>query len=225
MSPRTQPRVVAELGRPETPEETAARKAEDSRKYRMRKTVNNLVFSLLATLGLVLVIVMIVPRSDTSYLPDVDYHEAAQQAQASLDVTIMDPKLPDGWTSNAATLSTAEEPRISDWYIGLITPDEQYIGIRQGFDADATWQSQQLKGTFADTTVTIDGVEWTVYDNRDAAKTDDLGNVEYALATESGSSTVIIYGTAKDKDFHTVAEAIADQVKANATQDESKGTS
>ena len=56
------PRIVAELGRPETASETAARKAENSRLYRQRKTVNNLTLSLLVSLGMVLLIVLIVPR-------------------------------------------------------------------------------------------------------------------------------------------------------------------
>ncbi|PFG31748.1 DUF4245 domain-containing protein [Paramicrobacterium agarici] len=219
MSPQQKPpRVVAELGRPETPEETAARKAEDSRKYRSRKTVSNLVYSLLATLGLVLVIVLIVPRSDTSLLPDVDYHAAAADAQEVRDEVILDPELPDDWTSNGAKLSIVDDPAISDWYIGLITPDEQFIGIRQGFDANATWQSQQLDDSLADSTITIDGVTWTVYDNRDGQSSSDNGNIEYALATEAGTSTILIFGTAETSDFRTVAEAVAGQVKANAEQ-------
>ncbi|QPZ39558.1 DUF4245 domain-containing protein [Paramicrobacterium chengjingii] len=210
------PRVVAELGRPETPEETAARKAEDSRNYRMRKTVSNLVYALLATLAIVLIIVLIVPRSNTSLLKNVDFHSAAEDAQASRDEVIIDPQLPDGWTSNKAKLSSVRTPQISLWYIGLLTPDEQFIGIKQGFDANATWQSQQLEGALADTTVTIEGITWTVYDNRDGSGPSDPGNIEYALATESGSSTILIYGTAKTDDIRTVAEAIAEQVKANA---------
>lgn len=35
------PVIVAELGRPETASETASRKAEQSRLYKQRKTVNN----------------------------------------------------------------------------------------------------------------------------------------------------------------------------------------
>lgn len=217
MSPRNKPpRVVAELGRPETPEETAARKDENSRNYRKRKTVNNLVYSLLATLALVLVIVLIVPRSETSLLPDVDFHSAAQDAQSARDEVILDPELPSGWTSNQAKLNSAEAPQISYWYIGLITPDEEFVGIKQGFDADATWMARQLNDSLADTTVTIEGVEWTVYDNRDGSGPSDQGNVEYALATESGTSTILIYGTATDDDIRTVAEAVAEQVKANA---------
>ena len=58
------PRIVAELGRPETPEETAARRAENSLKHRQRQTVQNLILALGASLLVVLVIVLIVPRSD-----------------------------------------------------------------------------------------------------------------------------------------------------------------
>jgi hypothetical protein len=55
-----QPRIVAELGRPETPEETAARKAENSRKHRENQTLRNLVFALLSSLAVVLVLVLVV---------------------------------------------------------------------------------------------------------------------------------------------------------------------
>ena len=58
------PRVVAELGRPETPEETAARQAENSLKHRQRQTVTNLVLALGASLLVVLALVLLVPRSD-----------------------------------------------------------------------------------------------------------------------------------------------------------------
>ena len=47
------PRIVAELGRPETPDETAARKAESSRVYRASQNTRNLVAALLVTLAVV----------------------------------------------------------------------------------------------------------------------------------------------------------------------------
>ena len=62
------PVVVAELGRPETPSETTSRKAEQSRLYKQRKTVNNLVCSLLVSLGLVRVMVLVVPRGTDQWL-------------------------------------------------------------------------------------------------------------------------------------------------------------
>jgi hypothetical protein len=212
-SPRRQPRVVAELGRPETPEEMAERKAENSRNYRKRKTVNNLVYSLLVCVGLVLVIALAVPRADNSLVPEVNYDAVATQAQTSSDHILVNPDLPGSWSSNRA--ETDRTGGVSSWNIGLITPSNEYIGITQGFDANETWVSQQLRQTTASSTVTIDGVEWTIYDNR---ARDDVGNVEYALTTESGASTFIVFGTAQDGEFRTVASALAGQVLANQTE-------
>jgi hypothetical protein len=210
MSPRRPPRVVAELGRPETPEETAARKAENSQNYRKRKTVNNLVYSLLVCVALVIVIALAVPRADKSLLSEVDYRAVAAEAQTSADHPLADPELPGSWSSNRA--ETDSSGGVSSWNIGLITPSDQFIGITQGFDANETWLSQQLGQSAASTTRTIDGIEWTVYDNRER---DDVGNVEYALTTEAGASTFVVFGTAGDDEFRTVTSALTEQVRAN----------
>ena len=50
------PRIVAELGRPETPQETADRKAASSARYRSSKTFRNLVAALLITIAVVAVV-------------------------------------------------------------------------------------------------------------------------------------------------------------------------
>jgi hypothetical protein len=84
-------RVVAELGRPETPEEEAARRAENSRLYRQRKTVNNLVYSLIVTLGVVAIIYFAVPRTDGPVAWEVDYVSVGEQAQESLTQQIVIP--------------------------------------------------------------------------------------------------------------------------------------
>jgi hypothetical protein len=211
MSRQRTPRVVAELGRPETPEETAARKAENSRKYRGAKTVNNLVFSLLVTVALVVVIVLAVPRSETPILQSVDYSSVADTAQESFPQPLANPDLPDSWSSNRADVG--EVGGVQTWNIGLISPSNQFIGITQGVDANETWVAQQLKSSLASSTVTVDGIEWTVYDNRD--NTDRFGNVHYALATVAGASTFLLFGTANEDEFTAVAESISDDIVAN----------
>jgi hypothetical protein len=61
-------------------------------------------------------------------------------------------------------------------------------------------------------TVNIDGVDWTIYDNR---KTDaDVGNARYALTTESGGSTFVLLGTATPEEFATFATAITPTIEA-----------
>ncbi len=209
-SPRRPPRVVAELGRPETPDETAARKAENSRNYRKRKTVNNLVYSLLVCVALVAIIALAVPRSDASLVAEVDYRAVAAEAQAASEHPLADPDLPDSWSANRAEVDSSGG--VSSWNIGLISPSDQFVGITQGFDANETWLFEQLRRSTASSTTTIDGIDWTVYDNRE---NNDAGNVEYALTTEAGASTFIIFGTAPEEEFHTVASALTAQVRAN----------
>ncbi|MGO4105825.1 DUF4245 domain-containing protein [Leifsonia sp. YAF41] len=207
------PRVVAELGRPETPEETASRLAENSRKYRARKTVNNLVLSLLATLAAVLFIVLIVPRSDTPLDRNVDLQQVATQAQVGVDQTLLNPELPAGWRANAATWRSGGSDKIASWYFGLLTPSDQFIGVTQALDANPTWLAAELKNQAASDTVTIDGVTWDVY--RNTAPADDRGNFDYALATEAGTSTYVLVGTASEAEFAELATVLAPQIQTN----------
>jgi hypothetical protein len=207
-----EPRVVAELGRPETPEETAARQAENSRKHRQRQTVMNLVLALGASLLVVLVIVLLVPRSDTPIERDIDVADVAAQAQAASDDPLAVPELPEEWRANAAELRRSDVDEVTAWYAGYLTPSDEYVGMYQGFDANATWVAELLARTLATGTTTIDGVEWTVYDNRDS--TDDVGNARYGLTTEAGGTTFVLLGTATPEEFETLATELVPTIEA-----------
>ena len=211
MSPsKRPPAVVAELGRPETPEETAERKAADSRNHRNRQTVNNLVFSLIATVAVVALIVLFVPRGQPAGAPAVDYASIARQAQGAEPDALLTPALPSGWKSNAAELRTKTPDGVDAWYIGLITPSKEYIGIMQGFKANDSWLATQVDRSLVSSTKTACGLRWDVYDNRNSGQ--DNGNVDYALATKAGSSTVVVFGTAQNQEFDTVTNALCNQL-------------
>jgi len=206
------PRVVAELGRPETPEETAARKAANSVSYRQRQTLRNLLLALGASLLAVLVIVLLVPRSDTAIERDIDVAAVAEQAQVASDVPLAVPELPDGWRANAAELRSSNADQVTAWYAGYLTPSDEYIGMYQGLEANPTWVAALLERTIATGTITIDGVEWTVYDNRDSG--DDVGNARYGLTTEAGDSTFVLLGTGTPEEFETIATALVPTIDA-----------
>ena len=206
------PRVVAELGRPETPEETAARKAENSRNHRQRQTVRNLVLALGASLLVVLVIVLIVPRSDSPIEPDIDVAAVSEQAQIAIDDELAVPDLPEGWRANAAEIRSSAADGVTAWYVGYLTPSDEYIGVYQGVDANPTWVAGLLSRTLATGTTTIDGIEYTVYDNRES--TDDVGNARYALTTEAGGTTFVLLGTATEAEFATLATALTPTIEA-----------
>ena len=213
MSPsKRSPAVVAELGRPETPEETAERKAQNSSNHRNRQTVNNLALSLIATVALVALIVLFVPRGQPPSTPAVDYASIAAQAQGAEADRLVTPKLTTGWKSNSAMLRTKTPDGVDAWYIGLITPSKAYIGITQGFNANDSWLATQVDRALVSSTKTICGVHWDVYDNRNSGR--DNGNVDYALATKAGASTVVVFGTAQNPEFDAVANTLCDQLTA-----------
>ncbi|NNC11248.1 DUF4245 domain-containing protein [Planctomonas sp. JC2975] len=202
--------VVAELGRPETARETAERKAQASSDHRRRQTVNNLIYSLLATLGLVIVIVLMVPRPVPEPAASIDYAKIAAQGAGVEPDPLLTPHLPKDWTSNSAQLRQETDDQVDEWYIGLITPSKEYIGLAQGFNANATWLATQVANTRPVSTTTIDGVKWDIYDNRDSSR--DVGDAKYALSTTQGKSTVVVYGTASNAEFQKLAESVSTQL-------------
>ena len=198
----TEPRVVAELGRPETPDETAARKAANSRNYRESKTTRNLIVALVSSLGLVLLVALVVVRPTPPPPPPVNYAAIAAEATASAPLAV--PELPDGWRANTARLSTGNDD-IESWNIGFVTPDTQFAAMTQGIDANQSWVAAQLGDTEKTGTTTIDGVEWTLYDNRDD---DDPGNFAYAMTAEIDGSNYVLNGTAFEAEFTELAKAV-----------------
>jgi hypothetical protein len=206
------PRVVAELGRPETPDETAARKAAASLAYRSSQTARNLIAALLATLAVVLVIVLAVPRGDSAPKAPIDVAAVAQQVESARDVDVVVPAVPADWSVNGAAV---DEDGTTAWTIVYALPgDAQFVRLSQAFDADDTWASQQLRGTAPDGTSDVDGITWDRYTVADPSST---GNVSRALGTQAGGQHILIYGAASADDLELVAASIADQVRALQT--------
>lgn len=212
------PVIVAELGRPETPGETAARKAENSRLYRQRKTVNNLVFSLLVTVGLVLVLVLIVPRGTDQWSDHtVDVAALAAETSPTAGQPLIAPEVPESWKAKQAQLRSDSAGSIAYWYIGYTTVDEgreAYAAVVQAFtptgDAvNETWIDQQLERQTPTGSERIGGLDWVVYDhpNRSA----DEANMVFGLRTEVGSTTLLVYGTDRPEVLRTLAAEVAAQ--------------
>ena len=200
--------IVAELGRPETPEETAARKAENSRRHRANQTLLNLVVATIASLAIVLFLVVVVVRPAPEATADIDYAAIAAEAQGGSSEPLVVPALPQGWSANAARFDRLAE--VLTWYIGFVTPSTEFIAFNQGIDANATWQADVLDGAVSTGEATYGTVTWTVYDQRTSQ---DPGNHAYALSAEVGGSTFVLHGTAPDAEFEALATTIAAEVE------------
>lgn len=211
----SQPVIVAELGRPETPEETAARKTRDSQLYRQRKTVNNLVFSLIVTLAVVLVIVLIVPRGVDAWSEhSVDVAQAATATSPTAGHPLVAPDVPEEWLAKQAELRAGPGGEISYWYIGYTTASESYAAVVQAFTqsggpVDESWISEQLELQTATGTERIGGVEWTVYDHPERSA--DQANMIFGLQASIDEVTFLVYGTDTPETLRALAGEVAQQ--------------
>lgn len=197
------PRIVAELGRPETPDETADRKAASSAAYRSSKTFRNLLAALLVTVAIVAVVYLGVPRGSLAEPEPVDVDAAAADVSASLEHTVIVPDVPSDWRANSARVEGQM------WRV-VYAPPTGFVRVAQGIDAPEGWASRQL-GNYAPTgTVTVDGIEWDEYQIPAAARTD---SISYALSTDAGTDTVLIYGATDASTAAIAASGVADQIR------------
>ena len=203
--------IVAELGRPETAEETWLRKDTARRTRKEHQTAFNLVLALIASLGIVLFLVAVVARPDSTVDRNVDYRQVADQADVP-GVTLAAPALPKGYASNRADYTDKTADGVDVWTVGFLTPDKQYIGLQQGIRANPTWVANQLDQHRATGTRSIGGTKWTVYDRRDEGQ--NAGNQLYSLVGTFGTDTIVLAGTADDASFRAVAGAVAKQLSS-----------
>ncbi|WP_427869408.1 DUF4245 family protein [Leucobacter luti] len=215
------PVVVAELGRPETPAETAARKATDSRLYKQRKTVNNLVFSLLVSLGLVLVIFLMVPQGKGGYAEHaVDAQKLAAEASPSAGRDLAAPDVPEAWKAKWAGLKSSGG--VTYWQINYTTVDEAsgleaYASVVQAFTSDGSpvdedWILGQLENQRPTGAEEIGGIDWIAYDHTD--RDADESNMLFGLQGQWEQDAILVYGTDSPATIRTLAAGVADSLTA-----------
>lgn len=202
-------RVVAELGRPETPDETAARKAESSRRYRSSKTFRNLIAALLVTVAVVLVVIAAVPRGEPAPRPQPDVPALATELSDDLGRPALSPALPDGWRVNQAM--TEGQGGVEAWTMVYVRSGESgFVRVAQGLDTGEEWVAQILGGARSTETIEIDGLDWAVYRPSDPER---AGNISYALSTPAGPDQVLIYGDASPETTAIAAASVTTQVR------------
>lgn len=179
--------------------------SDSAAKHRAKQTVRNLLLSLLVSLGLVVAIVLGVPRDDSNLIQEVDYIAIASEAQATLDAKVLAPAVPAGWWSNAARLET--ELDVDSWYVGFVTDDNQFIGMTQAFESNPSWLALTLQGNWLDETISIGGKTWEIWPT--LKPSNPKGTKEYAMVHNFGNSSVVIYGTATKEDFELLAAEIS----------------
>ncbi|WP_149084793.1 MULTISPECIES: DUF4245 family protein [Microbacterium] len=204
------PAINADLGRPETPEETAARKAASSKAYRSSQTVRNLVAALVVTLAVVAVIIALVPRGEPVAAKPIDVAAIAADVESSMGSPAIVPEPDKFWRVNAAELQSGA-PVVWEVTLAPAAQDERgFIKLAQAFDAAASWAPQRLNGVAPTDTVRIGGLEWDVYQPGSAGAE---ANVTYALGTQAGDDYVLLYGSRSADSTAELAESLIPQIR------------
>jgi hypothetical protein len=174
---------------------------------RARQTVINLALSLLATLGLVLAIVLMVPRDDTSKIQRVNCQQVAGQVMDASMRSVVLPQLPKGWWCNKATWSANPVDTVPVFKAGFVGPNNEYIGFIKGFNANPTWLALKLQSNVL--TGTQPGVHagsWSIYQSPE--KHDPAKDWDYAMVyTADQKDYIILYGNGTPEQFSKIASS------------------
>lgn len=203
-----QGRVVAGLGRPETPQETADRKAESSRVYRSSQTFRNLIAALIVTVAVVAIIVFGVPRGERTPPPEIDVAAVAADVETSMQRPAIVPEVDASWRVNAAKLEGGAVP-VWDITLAPAADDERgFIRVAQAFGTDVSWAPQVLGGKAPTGEVTIDGRQWDEFELGSGGD----ANISYAVGTQAGPDYVLLYGSRSAESTAELAESLSAQL-------------
>jgi hypothetical protein len=180
---------------PEDPEAKAARVAKARAERKARQNMRNLIWSVLASLGVVALLVIVVVRPDTNLVQEIDWQEIAAQSADQLPGEPMSPMLSELWTSNRAEV-TKEPGADVTWSIGLLGPEDSYVFVDQGFGANDAWVALRVEQSRSTGDVLLgyapNQVQWREYDRQDV---DSGGLNAYVVVLKQEGSIVVVGGT------------------------------
>ena len=182
-------------------------------KRRARQTLINLLLSLGATIGVMLVLILAVPRDDSNRVQAVDYQEVASQAASEAPGALLVPTLPVDWYSNAARYRSVAQDGVATWYAGFVGPNSEFIAMTQGFDVNQTWIQIQLEANKSTGEITLGDQSWTIYEttktNTQAKSKDFLMLLEYQ------NHAVLVYGVAPKQQLEDFATQLSLLIETN----------
>ncbi len=176
---------------------------------RNRHNVFTLIGALLASFGVVLVIVLISIRPTPTERAEVDWSSVRNDAPNS--VLLVNPEFAaaDGdWWANRADYRAGDNP---EWYIGFVSPTNGFVVVHE-FLADVSPEVAEVLDDSPASPVVIDGSTWTQYDRSALDNPGNYRNV-YEIALPSGG-ILVVSGTADVNEIELVASRALESVNA-----------
>jgi hypothetical protein len=184
-------------------------------KRRARQTLINLLLSLGATIGVMLVLILAVPRDDSNRVQAVDYKELAAQAASQAPGPLLVPAIPVDWYSNSARFRSATQDGVATWYAGFVGPNSEFIALTQGFDVNQTWLQIQLEANKPTEEVILGNSTWEIFES--TKQNNPQKSKDFLMVLEYDSNAVLVYGVAPRQQLEEFAHQLSLLVEANNT--------
>ncbi len=164
-------------------------------------SVPNMLRSLAAVLGLVLVLILMVPRVSSISRPPVDVHSSAVAVVGDTGWPIEEPRgLPAGWNATAVRFVRSTDGLMT-WHAGYQTPTGDYVAIEQTKGATPGWLEAETNRAPIVGHTTVGGRTWTQY-----RRPDKTQNSLVAGPSGSADLTTVITGTGTFAELAAFAE-------------------
>jgi hypothetical protein len=189
--------------------------SDTAAKRRARQTLINLLLSLGATIGVMLVLILAVPRDDSNRVQAVDYKELAVQAASQAPGPLLVPAIPVDWYSNSARFRSATQDGVATWYAGFVGPNSEFIALTQGFDVNQTWLQIQLEANKPTEEVILGNSTWEIFES--TKQNNPQKSKDFLMVLEYDSNAVLVYGVAPRQQLEEFAHQLSLLVEANNT--------
>ena len=184
-------------------------------KRRARQTLINLRLSLGATIGVMLVLILAVPRDDSNRVQAVDYKELAAQAASQAPGPLLVPAIPVDWYSNSARFRSATQDGVATWYAGFVGPNSEFIALTQGFDVNQTWLQIQLEANKPTEEVVLGNSTWEIFES--TKENNPQKSKDFLMVLEYDSNAVLVYGVAPRQQLEDFATQLSLLIEATNT--------
>jgi hypothetical protein len=184
---------------------------------RARQTLINLLLSLAATVGVMVLLVLAVPRDDSNRIQPVDYVAIADQASAEAPGELLVPTIPVDWYSNAARYRSSAQDGVANWYVGLVGPNGEFLAMTQGIDVNQTWIQLMLESNKPSGKIEIQGKSWSVYES--VRENNPPKSKDYMMVLEYENNAVLVYGVAPQASLEDLASQLGVLIDENRSSE------
>jgi len=181
--------------------------SDSAARHRARQTVINLCLALGASVGLVVTLVLIVPRDDSNRIKEVDYATISQKAKVDSGFEVITINPPTNWWSNNAALTTNNIDTVPVFKAGFVGSDIKYVGYIQAFNANPTWLALSLNGKVLTGTYTSKHYTWDIYES--IVENNPKKTMDYIMVLKyKNDDYFLLYGVAEQSEFKSFVDSI-----------------